>query len=62
MHGLEFAGVRHGSSAQSFTPHEEITFGAGANETPLSTGAGGRGRGRGGARGARAGGRGAGGA
>jgi hypothetical protein len=36
LHGLEFARVRHGASAHSFARHEEITFGAGANETPLT--------------------------
>jgi hypothetical protein len=36
LHGLEFARVRQGASAHSFTREEEITFGAGANETPLT--------------------------
>ena len=36
LHGLEFARVRHGASAHSFTSKYEITFGAGANETPLT--------------------------
>lgn len=36
LHGLEFARARHGISAHSFSPEEEITFGAGANETPLT--------------------------
>ncbi|WP_109486175.1 hypothetical protein [Occallatibacter savannae] len=36
LHGLEFARVRNGPSAHSFTHQEEITFGAGANETPLT--------------------------
>ena len=36
LHGLEFARVRHGASARSFTSHDEVTFGAGANETPLT--------------------------
>jgi len=36
LHGLEFARVRHGASAHSFAQQEEITFGAGANETPLT--------------------------
>jgi hypothetical protein len=36
LHGLEFARVRNGASAHSFTRHEEITFGAGANETALN--------------------------
>jgi hypothetical protein len=35
LHGLEFARVCHGASTHSFTQQEEITFGAGANETPL---------------------------
>lgn len=36
LHGLEFARVRQGASAHSFAREEEITFGAGANETPLT--------------------------
>ena len=36
LHGLEFARVRHGMAAHSFTRQTEITFGAGANETPLT--------------------------
>jgi hypothetical protein len=36
VHGLEFARVRHGASVHSFMQQEEITFGAGANETPLT--------------------------
>ena len=36
LHGLEFARVRLGASAQSFARREEVTFGAGANETPLT--------------------------
>jgi hypothetical protein len=36
LHGLEFARVRHGVSAHSFAREDEITFGAGANETPLT--------------------------
>lgn len=36
LHGLEFARVRHGVSAHSFARENEITFGAGANETPLT--------------------------
>ena len=36
LHGLEFARVRHGANTQSFTQQDEITFGAGANETPLT--------------------------
>jgi hypothetical protein len=36
LHGLEFARVRHGFAARSFSREDEITFGAGANETPLT--------------------------
>src|SRR5579863_4132322 len=36
LHGLEFARVRHGADAHSFTHQQQITFGAGANETPLT--------------------------
>lgn len=36
LHGLEFARVRMGYVGQSFNRHQEITFGAGANETPLT--------------------------
>ncbi|MGD0520163.1 MAG: hypothetical protein ABSA48_02800 [Terracidiphilus sp.] len=36
LHGLEFARVRHGVAANSFTRENDITFGAGANETPLT--------------------------
>jgi len=36
LHGLEFARVRHGVAANSFAQANEITFGAGANETPLN--------------------------
>jgi hypothetical protein len=36
LFGLEFARVRHGLSAHSFTHQTEITFGAGPNETPLT--------------------------
>ncbi|MGP8173881.1 MAG: hypothetical protein ACLP7O_04960 [Terracidiphilus sp.] len=36
LHGLEFARVRHGAAAHSFARENEITFGAGANESPLS--------------------------
>jgi len=36
LHGLEFARVRHSLAANSFTPQDELTFGAGANETPLT--------------------------
>jgi len=37
LHGLEFARVRNGASAHSFAREEEITFGAGANETKLDS-------------------------
>jgi hypothetical protein len=36
LHGLEYARIRHGLLPGSFTPCDEITFGAGANETPLT--------------------------
>ncbi len=36
LHGLEFARVRAGFSANSFNREEKITFGAGANETALT--------------------------
>ncbi len=36
LHGLEFARVRHGAATHSFSQQQEITFGAGANETPLT--------------------------
>jgi hypothetical protein len=36
LHGLEFARVRHGFAVHSFAPQDELTFGAGANETPLT--------------------------
>jgi hypothetical protein len=36
LHGLEFARVRMGYAGQSFNRLQEITFGAGANETPLT--------------------------
>jgi len=36
LHGLEFARVRHRFAANSFAREDEITFGAGANETPLT--------------------------
>jgi hypothetical protein len=36
LHGLEFAHVRHGAAAHSFTRENEVTFGAGASETPLT--------------------------
>ncbi len=36
LHGLEFARVCHGAAAHSFAHDQQITFGAGANETPLT--------------------------
>jgi hypothetical protein len=36
LHGLEFARVRHGAASHSFSQQQQITFGAGANETPLT--------------------------
>jgi len=36
LHGLEFARARHGFAPNSFASEQEITFGAGANETPLT--------------------------
>ena len=36
LHGLDFARVRHGASAHSFATEEEVSFGAGAGETPLT--------------------------
>ena len=36
LYGLEFARVRHGAVANSFARQNEITFGAGANETALT--------------------------
>ena len=36
LHGLEFARVRHGLAAHSFAREDEVSFGAGANETPLT--------------------------
>jgi len=36
LHGLEFARVRRGASSRSFAAKEQITFGAGSNETPLT--------------------------
>jgi len=36
LHGLEFARVRHGVAAHSFARENEITYGAGAHETPLT--------------------------
>ncbi len=36
LHGLEFARIRMGFTGNTFSPAQEITFGAGANETPLT--------------------------
>jgi hypothetical protein len=36
LHGLEFARARQGAAAHSFTRENEVTFGAGASETPLT--------------------------
>lgn len=36
LHGLEFARVRRGAAAHSFAGADEVTFGAGANETVLT--------------------------
>jgi hypothetical protein len=36
LHGLEFARVRHGVAAGSFAHQNEVSFGAGAHETPLT--------------------------
>jgi hypothetical protein len=36
LHGLDFARVRHGASPTSFAQTDDVTFGAGANETPLT--------------------------
>ena len=36
VHGLEFARVRHGASANSFAREDQVSFGAGVNETPLT--------------------------
>jgi len=36
LHGLEFARARHGFAVNSFAREDEVTFGAGANETPLT--------------------------
>jgi hypothetical protein len=38
LHGLEFARVRMGYAGESFNRTQEITFGAGASETPLTDG------------------------
>lgn len=36
LHGLEFARVRMGYAGEGFNRVQEVTFGAGANETPLT--------------------------
>jgi hypothetical protein len=36
LYGLEFARIRHGFARGSFAREDEISFGAGANETPLT--------------------------
>jgi hypothetical protein len=36
LHGLEFARLRHSTDSHSFAREFEISFGAGANETPLT--------------------------
>lgn len=36
LHGLEFARIRSGYAGNSFNVQEEITFGAGPSETPLT--------------------------
>ena len=36
LHGLEFARVKHGFAAHSFKAADEVSFGAGANATPLT--------------------------
>ncbi|MGC9224333.1 MAG: hypothetical protein ACP5E2_10430 [Terracidiphilus sp.] len=36
LHGLQFARVRHGASAHSFAREDEVNFGAGPGETPLT--------------------------
>jgi hypothetical protein len=36
LHGLEFARVRQGVAAHSFARQNEVSFGTGANETPLT--------------------------
>jgi len=36
LHGLEFARVRHGLAPGSFNLQNEVSFGAGVNETPLT--------------------------
>jgi len=37
LHGLDFARVRHGASARSFARENDVTFGAGPSETPLTS-------------------------
>lgn len=37
LHGLEFARIRQTVRGQSFAPTQEITFGTGPNETPLTS-------------------------
>ena len=37
LYGLEYARIRHGFAHGSFGRRDEITFGAGANETPLTS-------------------------
>jgi hypothetical protein len=46
LHGLEFARVRMGYAGASFNRVQEVTFGAGANETPLTDESAGELRGR----------------
>jgi hypothetical protein len=36
LHGLEFSRVRQGAAASSFAREDEVTFGAGLSETPLT--------------------------
>ncbi len=36
LNGLEFARVRHGAAAHSFARQDEVSFGAGTGETPLT--------------------------
>jgi hypothetical protein len=36
LHGLEFARVRQGYAGRTFAREDEVTFGAGAHETPLT--------------------------
>ncbi|WP_446741709.1 hypothetical protein [Silvibacterium acidisoli] len=37
LHGLEYARIRHGYAAGSFSRQDQVTFGAGANETGLTS-------------------------